>query len=51
MIVAGREEMERSRCILKLKWKRLVGLDVVGKNTGGITNVWFEQLGEYRYSF
>lgn len=39
--------MRRSRNILKLKYKRLDRLDVVGKNTGGIKVLWLEQLGGY----
>lgn len=48
MIVTGRGKMRRSRCILKLKCRRLDGLHVVGKNTGRINVLWLEQLGRYR---
>ena len=36
MVVAKRGKMRRSRCVLKLKCRRLDGLDVVGKNTGRV---------------
>lgn len=42
--------MRRNRCVLRLKCRRLDGLDVVGKNTGRIED-YAEQLGGYRCSF
>lgn len=48
MSMARRDKMRRSRCILKLKCIKLLGLDLAGNNTDGFKNVWLEQLGGYR---
>lgn len=49
IIMAGKGKMWRSRYILKLKCRRLDGLNVVGKNRGGVKGLWLEQLCGYRY--